>query len=62
MIDKNGLKISLTLYEFINREAISGTDINIDVFWQKFSDAVHELSPVNKSLVKKRESIQQEIE
>ncbi len=62
MIDKNGLKISLTLYEFINREAISGTDINIDVFWQKFSDAVHELSPVNKSLVKKRESIQQEID
>ena len=35
MIDKNGLKISSTLFEFINNEAIPGTDINIDEFLGK---------------------------
>ena len=34
-VDKNGLKISLALYDFINNEAIPGTDINSDEFWIK---------------------------
>ena len=52
-VDKNGLKISLALYDFINNEAIPGTDINSDEFWIKFSEVVHELAPINKSLVEK---------
>ena len=58
MIDKNGLKINSILYEFINKEVIPNTDINIDDFWIKFSDIVHELSPINKDLILKRENIQ----
>ena len=54
MIDKNGLKISSTLFEFINNEAIPGTNINIDEFWNKFSKVVHELAPINKSLNSKK--------
>ena len=34
MVDKNGLKISSTLFEFINNEAIPGTNIKIDEFWR----------------------------
>ena len=48
MIDKNNLKISTTLFEFINNEAIPGTDIDVDNFWKKFSDVVHELAPTNR--------------
>ena len=58
MVDKNGLKVSLNLLEFINTEAIPNTGINVDDFWNKFSDVVHELSPVNRNLIQKRENIQ----
>ena len=62
MIDKNNLKISKTLFEFINNEAIPGTDINVDDFWSKFSDIVHELAITNKKLIEKRETIQKKID
>ena len=62
MIDKNGLKISSTLLEFINKEAIPGTNVIIDEFWAKFSKVVEELSPINKNLIKKREMIQKKID
>ena len=61
MVDKNGLKVSSALLEFINNEAIPNTNINIDKFWSKFSNVVHELSPINKALIQKRESIQKKI-
>ena len=35
-VDKNGLKISSTLYKFINEEAIPGTGINSNEFWKNF--------------------------
>ena len=62
MIDKNGLKISSTLFEFINNEVIPDTSINIEDFWSKFSNTVHELSPINKALIQKREIIQKKID
>ena len=62
VIDKNGLKISLVLFDFINNEALPGTNIKSDDFWNKFEKVVHELSPINKDLLKKREIIQKKID
>ena len=62
MVDKNGLKVSSTLLNFINNEVIPNTNINIDNFWSKFSNIVHELSPINKVLIQKREVIQKKID
>ena len=62
VIDKNGLKISSTLFEFINNEILPGTSIKSDNFWNKFEKVVHELSPINKSLIKKRETLQKKID
>ena len=59
---KNGLKISSILFDFINNEVIPGTAINSDDFWIKFTKIVHELAPLNKSLIKKREDIQKKID
>ena len=50
------------MFEFINNEAIPGTDIDVDNFWKKFSDVVHELAPTNKKLIEKRENIQKKID
>ena len=36
LIDKNGLKISSKLFDFINNEAIPGTGIKIEEFWNNF--------------------------
>ena len=56
--NKNDLKINSTLFEFINKEAIPDTDIKSEDFWKNFGKVVHELAPINKSLIKKRETIQ----
>ncbi len=61
-INKNGLKISSILYEFINKEVIPDTNINIEDFWIKFSEVTHELTPINKKLIEKREDIQKQID
>ena len=62
IVDKKGLKISSTLFEFVNNEAIPGTDVNSDDFWDKFSKIVHELAPINLRLIEKRETIQKKID
>jgi len=59
--EKNGLKISTGLFDFINNEVIPGTGINSDKFWNSFGEAVHELAQINKNLIQKREDIQKKI-
>ena len=62
IIDKNNLKIDPRLFEFINNEVIPGTGIDCEDFWSNFSKIVYELTPINKSLLKKREIIQKKID
>jgi malate synthase len=61
-IEINGLKVSSTLFEFINKEVIPGTNIKSDDFWSKFEKIVHDLAPVNRDLIEKREAIQKKID
>ena len=61
-IEKNRLKISSILFDFVNKEIIPGTDIQTDKFWDDFEKTVHELAPINKRLIEKREAIQKEID
>ncbi len=62
LIEKNGLKINSKLYEFINKEVIPGTGIKEVDFWKDFEKIVHELAPVNRDLIEKREAIQKKID
>jgi len=61
-IKKGNLSVSSVLLDFINKEVIPGIGINTDEFWKKFDTAVHELAPINKALIKKRETIQKQID
>ena len=61
-IKKENLAVSSVLLEFINKEVIPGTDINVDEFWKQFDFAIHELAPINKILIEKRESYQSKID
>ncbi len=62
LTEKNGLKISSKLFDFINNEVIPGTHIKTNEFWNNFAKIVHELAPLNKSLIQKREDIQKKID
>ena len=61
-IKKGNLTINTVLFEFINKEVIPGTSINIDEFWKKFDSAVHALAPINKDLIQKRQAIKKKID
>ena len=62
LIEKNGIKINSKFFEFVNDEVISGTNIKSEEFWNNFEKAVHELVPLNRSLIKKREIVQKKID
>ena len=62
IIEKNGLKISSVMFDFVNNEAIPETGLDPDQFWAKFSEVVHEMTPTNKYLIEKRETIQKKID
>ena len=59
---KGNLIVSSALLNFINEEVIPGTGISVEDFWNKFDAAVHELAPINKILIDKRENIQKKID
>ncbi len=61
-IKKNSLKIDSILFEFVNSEALPGTSLTQDDFWNGFEEVVNDLAPVNKKLIEKRETIQKEID
>ncbi len=61
-VKTNDLKVDSVLYEFINKEAIPGTDLNSETFWRKFSETVNQLAPINKELIQKRDEIQKKID
>ena len=61
-IEKNGLSIDEKLVTFIESEAIPGTGIDIEKFWQGFANIIKELGPKNKILLKKREDMQSKID
>ena len=61
-IKKGNLIIDSILLDFVNKEAIPETGINAEDFWSKFDLAVHELEPINKALIEKRENLQKKID
>ena len=62
LTEKNELKVNTKLLDFVNNEIIPGTDIKSDEFWTNFGKIVHELAPINKKLIQKRENIQKKID
>ncbi|MDF1610444.1 malate synthase G [Hoeflea sp. YIM 152468] len=61
-IEKNGLNISADLHDFILNEALPGTGVTAEGFFQAFGDAIRDLAPKNRALLAKRETLQQKID
>ena len=57
-----GISIDSKLYEFVNQQALPGTEVEADHFWNAFAQIVNDLSNKNKQLLDKRDSLQTQID
>ena len=58
----NNLSVSSDLLNFINNELLKDTTISPENFWRGFDKIVHELSPINRELIKTRDVLQKKID
>ncbi|MCT7661977.1 malate synthase G [Mycobacterium deserti] len=56
------LRVAQVLYDFINNEALPGTDIDPDSFWAGVDKVVTDLSPQNQDLLARRDELQAQID
>jgi len=61
-IERAGLEVSKELVVFIETEALPGTDVTPDAFWNGLSTLAHEYGNKNRALLEKREAIQTQID
>ena len=63
-IQAGGLQVATTLYRFVADEALpaGGTGLDESVFWQGVADIVADLTPVNRSLLRRRDELQAAID
>jgi len=56
------LRVAKVLYDFINNEALPGTDIDPDSFWAGVDKVVTDLGPRNQDLLARRDELQAQID
>ncbi len=62
MIELHELRVDEALVRFIEREAMPGTGVDADAFWQGFAALVHDLAPHNRALLAERDRLQRELD
>ncbi|AXV16932.1 malate synthase G [Neorhizobium sp. SOG26] len=61
-IEKNGLAIDETLYNFLVEQALPGTGVDANHFFSEFSKIIHDLAPKNRALLAKRDEFQAKLD
>lgn len=61
-IERAGLQVAKELVDFVEDQALPGTGVDAGVFWQGFSDLVHDLGPENRALLRVRQDLQDQID
>nr|WP_090342496.1 malate synthase G [Mycolicibacterium malmesburyense]CRL72862.1 malate synthase G [Mycolicibacterium malmesburyense] len=56
------LRVAKVLYDFVNNEALPGTDIDPDTFWSGVDKVVADLTPKNEELLARRDDLQARID
>ncbi len=62
MIEVAGLRVGRPLFEFLRDEAIPGSPVDEDRFWEGFAALVADLAPRNRELLDVREQMQSAID
>jgi malate synthase len=61
-VSAGNLRVARVLYDFVNNEALPGTDIDPDSFWAGVDKVVTDLTPQNQDLLKRRDDLQAQID
>ena len=61
-VDRAGLQVAAELADFIETQALPGTDVAADAFWEGFSSLIHDFGPKNTALLDKRAALQSQID
>ena len=61
-VQVGGLQVAKVLFDFVNNEAIPGTGLTAEQFWEGADKVIHDLAPKNKALLAKRDDFQARID
>jgi malate synthase len=61
-VSAGNLRVARVLYDFVNNEALPGTDIDPDSFWAGVDKVVTDLTPQNQALLNTRDQLQAQID
>ncbi|WP_156690118.1 malate synthase G [Mycobacterium sp. Marseille-P9652] len=61
-VSVGNLRVARVLYDFVNNEALPGTDIDPDSFWSGVDKVVADLTPKNQELLARRDELQAQID
>jgi malate synthase len=61
-VQVGGLQVAKVLFDFVNNEAIPGTGLTAEKFWEGADKVIHDLAPKNKALLAKRDDFQARID
>ena len=61
-VNAGGLQVARILYDFVNNEAIPGTGVDADHFWNEFGRIVADMAPRNRELLKVRDELQEKLD
>jgi malate synthase len=61
-VSVGNLRVARVLYDFVNNEALPGTDIDPDTFWSGVDKVVADLTPENQDLLNRRDELQAQID
>jgi malate synthase len=61
-VSVGNLRVAKVLYDFINDEALPGTEIDPDSFWAGVDKVVTDLGPQNQDLLARRDQLQAQID
>ena len=61
-INQYGLQVAKPLYDFIEQEALPGTELDSASCWKGFSALAHDLAPRNRELLAQRDRFQQQLD
>ncbi len=61
-IPVDGLNIAEVLHNFITEEALPGTGIDANTFWQGLSGIIQRFGPLNRALLQRRDELQTKID
>ncbi len=61
-VTRAGLQVDGQLADFIETQAVPGTGVSVDAFWDGLSALIHDLGPKNRALLDKRAALQAKLD